>query len=102
MIMIKDLTPIVKYEAVKLENHFHEMLAATVSHEMRTPLNIILGVLSALAKHITSEEGMRLHRIVTSSSHMLVYLVNDLLDLFQIKNSKFQKKERPINIKKSI
>lgn len=37
--MIKSLLPLVKYEKLKFENHFYEMLTATVSHDMRTPLN---------------------------------------------------------------
>jgi len=35
-----------KYEKLKLENHFYEMLTATVSHDMRTPLNSILNLLA--------------------------------------------------------
>lgn len=41
MIIIKNLTPIILYEKIKGENHFYEMLTATVSHDMRTPLNAI-------------------------------------------------------------
>ena len=48
MIMMKNLTPIINYEKVKLENHFYEMLTATVSHDMKTPLNAILGLLNTL------------------------------------------------------
>ena len=46
--MIKNLTPIIKYEKVKLENHFYEMITATVSHDLRTPINAMLGLLTAL------------------------------------------------------
>lgn len=45
MVMVKSLTQHVKYEQIKLENHLYELLTATVSHEMRTPLNSILGLL---------------------------------------------------------
>ena len=47
-IILKDLTPAFKYEKVKLENHFYEMLTATVSHDMRTPLNAMLGLINSL------------------------------------------------------
>ena len=46
--MIRSLTSIVNYEKIKMENHFYEMLTATVSHDMRTPLNAIIGLLSNL------------------------------------------------------
>jgi len=48
MIIVKNLTPIVKYESLKLENHFYEMLTATVSHDMRTPLNAMIGLINNL------------------------------------------------------
>jgi signal transduction histidine kinase len=53
MIMIKSLTPLIKYEKLKLENHFYEMLTATVSHDMRTPLNAMLGLINSIGTFIT-------------------------------------------------
>jgi signal transduction histidine kinase len=44
MIMVRSITHIIKYEQLKLQNHFLEMLTATISHDMRTPLNAILGI----------------------------------------------------------
>lgn len=29
---------------LQLENHFFEMMTATVSHDMRTPINAIMGI----------------------------------------------------------
>lgn len=60
MIMIKSLSPIIKYEKLKLENHFYEMLTAAVSHDMRTPLNAMTGLLESLRTFITDERGLRL------------------------------------------
>ena len=48
MIMVNHITPFVRYEKLKLENHFFEMLTATVSHDMRTPLNAIIGLSSSI------------------------------------------------------
>ena len=60
MIMIKCLTPLMKYEKLKLENHFYEMLTATVSHDMRTPLNSILNLLANIKTQIKDDRGLRL------------------------------------------
>lgn len=46
--MVKNLTPVILYEKIKAENHFYEMLTATVSHDMRTPLNAMTGLLNNL------------------------------------------------------
>ena len=44
MMVILQLTSLIKYKKLKTENHFFEMLTATVSHDMRTPLNAINGL----------------------------------------------------------
>jgi signal transduction histidine kinase len=46
--MIKNYTPMILYEKIKIENHFYEMLTATVSHDLRTPLNSMIGLLPNL------------------------------------------------------
>eukprot|EP00347_Sterkiella_histriomuscorum_P024327 403331514 len=102
MIMIKSLTPMMKYEKLKLENHFYEMLTATVSHDMRTPLNAMCGLISNIESFIVGDSGQRLLKIVKSSSKILLFLVNDLLDFTQIRNNKFRKNEKPCNIKETI
>lgn len=84
MIVIKNITELVKYEKVKIENSFYEMLTATVSHEMRTPLNAIIALLCSLEKHISPNDanGRKLLSIIQNSSKILMSLVNDMLDIF--------------------
>ena len=55
MILINQITPMVRYEKLKLENHFFEMLTDTVSHDMRTPLNAIIGLSSAILSYIQDQ-----------------------------------------------
>ena len=55
MVMMKNLTWLAKYEQVKLENSLYEMLTATVSHEMRTPLNSIITLLAIIEPYITND-----------------------------------------------
>ena len=43
--MIKNITELVKYQQTELENKLYELFTATVSHEMRTPLNSILSLI---------------------------------------------------------
>ncbi len=45
MVMMKSLSPLIRYEKLKIEKKFYEILTATVSHDMRTPLNAMLGVI---------------------------------------------------------
>lgn len=66
MIVIKNLTPMIRCEKLKVENHFYEMLTATVSHDMRTPLNSIIGLLSHVDM-FKSDEGKRFLNIIKNS-----------------------------------
>jgi two-component system, sensor histidine kinase len=102
MIIAKSITHFVKYEQLKLQNHFLEMLTATISHDMRTPLNAILGMGKNLERYLHHELGKRFHRVMMNSAALLLFLVNDLLDLFRIKNGKFTKNEVETNLRKEI
>ena len=48
MIVIRNISVIIEFEKVKNENKYQELLTATMSHEMLTPLNSIIN----LAIHI--------------------------------------------------
>lgn len=102
MIMARSITHIIKYEQLKLQNHFLEMLTATISHDMRTPLNAILGIGKNLEPHVTHEAGSRYLQIMMNSASLLHFLVNDLLDLFRIRNGKFSKHETKIDIRQHL
>jgi signal transduction histidine kinase len=99
MIMIKSITHFIKYQKLKLQNHFLEMLTATVSHDLRTPLNSILGIGRSLEPHIRGDIGARYFRIMMNSTKLMQFLVNDLIDLFRIRNGKFTAYESRVNLK---
>ena len=102
MIMARSITHIIKYEQLKLQNHFLEMLTATISHDMRTPLNASLGIGKNLEPHVTHEAGSRYLQIMMNSAALLHFLVNDLLDLFRIRNGKFSKHETKVDIRQHL
>ena len=47
-----------------MENHFYELLTATVSHEMRTPLNAIITLLDNVIHTIIDKRAKRLVEVV--------------------------------------
>jgi signal transduction histidine kinase len=69
---------------------------------MRTPLNAMLALLAPLKKYISHPQGLELLEIICSSSQMLRCLVNDMLDLFQMKKGQFKKNEAPQDVRKEI
>jgi signal transduction histidine kinase len=71
-----------------------------MSHELRTPLNAILGftttMLMGLPGPLNQEQTSQLQTVNTSGNHLLS-LINDLLDLAQIRSGKAELKPEPIN-----
>lgn len=102
MIMARSITHLIRYEKLKLQNHFLEILTATVSHDMRTPLNAIMGIGRNLEPFVKEQAGARYLRIMMNSAKLLNFLVNDLIDLFRIRNEKFSSFESKVDLKSHL
>ncbi|WP_275443066.1 PAS domain-containing hybrid sensor histidine kinase/response regulator [Petralouisia muris] len=65
-----------------------------MSHDIRTPMNAIIGFTSLAAAHIDNTEQVRdyLAKIATSSNHLLS-LINDVLDMSRIESGKVKIEE---------
>jgi len=85
-----------------MENRLYELLTSTVSHEMRTPLNSILTLLKVVMSSISDYKMKKTLRVIRSSSEILQYLVNDMLDLFAIKTDKFRPDEAVSNVREEV
>ncbi len=70
-----------------------------MSHDIRTPMNAIIGYSSLAAKHIDDKSLVRnyLTKIGKSSNHLLS-LINDVLDMSRIESGKMSLDEKPENI----
>lgn len=75
-----------------------EILLANVSHELRTPLNGINGILEILMDSGLTESQRNLVQLLQHSSLNLLNLVNDLLNLAQIKRGEIQLKPAPVQL----
>lgn len=83
---------IVGYSSIRHEitaQKAKEDFMANMSHELRTPLNSIIGFSSILIKKQTDANHIKLSKQINMSSKSLLRLINDILDLSKIKNSKF-------------
>lgn len=70
-----------------------------MSHDIRTPMNAIMGFTTLASNHVTETERVRdyLVKIRTSSAHLL-NLINDILDMSRIESGKAFLDEKPCNI----
>ena len=66
-----------------------------MSHDIRTPMNAIIGFTSLAATHIDHKEQVLdyLKKISTSSQHLLS-LINDVLDMSRIESGKVKIEEK--------
>lgn len=71
-------------EANGAKSHF----LAVMSHEMRTPLNGMIGFLQMLSIETLNKNSRELVSIITHSSKILLALVNDLLDVSKYEANK--------------
>jgi len=72
----------------KEANQAKSTFLANMSHEIRTPLNAILGFITLLKKNETDKEKRNYLNIIDTSSHSLLSVINDILDLSKIENGK--------------
>lgn len=76
---------------------------SNMSHDLRTPMNAILGMTYLAKKHMNDEEQMKkcLNTILSSAENM-VALINDVLDMNKIESGIIELHEKPANLEKLI
>ncbi len=70
-----------------------------MSHDIRTPMNAIIGFTALAVSHVDNKEKVKeyLSKISTSSEHLLS-LINDILDMSRIESGKVKITENPLNL----
>ena len=71
----------------------------SMSHDIRTPMNAIIGFTALAQTHINDKEQVQdyLAKISTSSTHLLS-LINDILDMSRIESGTVKLEEKPVHI----
>lgn len=70
-----------------------------MSHDIRTPMNAIIGFTSLAVTHVDNKEQVMeyLKKISISSQHLLS-LINDVLDMSRIESGKVKIEEKPVHL----
>lgn len=76
-----------------------EQFLASISHEMRTPMNAILGMSNILVQTNLTDEQQGLVKNIKSSSEILLGVVNDILEISAIQNGKVVFENQPFDLK---
>ncbi|WP_060988341.1 hybrid sensor histidine kinase/response regulator [Photobacterium leiognathi] len=83
-------------------NKAKSQFIAMMSHEIRTPLNAVLGLMESLSlSGLDSKQKLWLSQM-DQSAHLLLTIINDILDLSRIESGSFRLFNSDINIVESI
>lgn len=75
---------------------------ANISHEIRTPINAILGFSELLKESRLESREAGFADAVYNSGHTLLSLVNDLLDFSKIESDRLQVSDEQVNVKEIL
>lgn len=93
-------------EAVRqadMANRAKSLFLARMSHEIRTPMNAIIGLTAIAKNHKNDGEKMEEYLDkITTSSRILLNIINDVLDMSAIENEKLQIAHAPFDFKQLL
>ena len=111
MVITKDITALVQKQREETQalqdalmqaqhaNKAKTTFLSNMSHDIRTPMNAIIGFTTIAVNHIDNKEQVKdsLQKVLSSSNHLLS-LINDILDMSRIESGKLQIKEQECNL----
>lgn len=87
----------------KTANRVKSDFLSSMSHDIRTPMNAIVGMTTLAMANLDNREKIHdyLHKISVSSQHLLS-LINDILDMSQIEQSKIHLNHQAVQIEELV
>ncbi|RGJ82950.1 response regulator [Collinsella sp. TM04-9] len=85
--------------AAENANRAKSTFLSSMSHDIRTPMNAIIGFTTLAVSHLDDKERVKdyLAKTLASSNHLLS-LINDILDMSRIESGKIQLDETEVNL----
>lgn len=77
-------------EAAESANHTKSTFLSTITHELRTPMNGVLGLSNLLLETELTSAQLDLVNTIHTSGHTLLSLINDILDFSKIEANKIE------------
>lgn len=87
------------YDAAKQASVAKSDFLSKMSHDIRTPMNAIIGMTAIASSHLEDSERVAdcLNKIMVSSNHLLS-LINEVLDMSRIESGKLELAEENFNL----
>ncbi len=87
------------YKKAEAASRAKSVFLSQMSHEFRTPLNVIMGMATLLEDKITDSDALELVSDLKRASEHLTSLIGDILDLAKIESGRLTLDERPFDLK---
>ncbi len=89
--VIIDVTEeILKRKKIEDEHEAKSRFLSSMSHEIRTPINAVLGMNEMILREATDGQILTYAANIKSSGKMLLFLINDILDISKIESGKME------------
>ncbi len=75
-----------------------DIFLASMSHELRTPLNAVIGLSDLLVETRLDEQQLEYVRTISKSSHTLLDLIGDILDMSKLEAGRMEAEARPFDL----
>jgi signal transduction histidine kinase/CheY-like chemotaxis protein len=89
-------------EAAEAANKAKSQFLATMSHEMRTPLNGVIGISGLLMETKLQQKQLEYAKLIKISGESLLSLINDILDFSKIEAGKFDLNRSVFNLHSTL
>ena len=102
LLIINDVTDLNKIKQLQSLDEYKNQLLATVSHDLRTPLNGIIGIIGMVLPNIQLKKDRKNLNIALNSGNLLTHMINDILDFSQINSHKLRVIQEKVHLTKLI
>lgn len=89
-------------EAAEKANRSKNIFLASMSHDIRTPMNAIIGLSDVLKKTHLDAEQSKFINVISTSAQALLSLINDIMDFSKIEANQLDLEEIPFDLRKVI
>ena len=85
-------------DAAEAANRAKSEFLANISHELRTPMNAIIGMSSLLQDRLAQAEDAECTRTIQSSAASLLETIDDILDISKMESGQIELSPRPFDV----
>lgn len=92
----------VQLEETKKTSQMKSDFLDTMSHEMRTPMNGVLGMIQVLEQTTLTEKQRYMLRVMDKSSEAMLKIIQDILDFATLNGNDINLRSDPFNLRDSV